>query len=140
MKKLYRCRWDKKIGGVFGGLGQYFRIDPTALRMGFIALSMITMLLPGLVIYLLAWLIIPLGPVTYVQIKGKKLYRSIVDRKLSGVIGGFAEYFYIDSNLLRLIYVILLFFTGFAPLFLFYIAGIFLIPERRHAGSEQSYI
>ena len=35
----------------------------------------------------------------------KKLYRSITDKKLCGVCGGFAEYFAIDSTITRLILV-----------------------------------
>lgn len=40
----------------------------------------------------------------------KKLYRSRKDRKIAGVCGGIAEYFNIDSTLVRLLAVITIFF------------------------------
>jgi len=36
MKKLYRSRSDRRIGGVCGGLAAYFSIDPTLVRLLFI--------------------------------------------------------------------------------------------------------
>ena len=42
----------------------------------------------------------------------KKLYKSDVDRKLCGVCGGIAEYFGIDSTIVRLIWVVLVVFFG----------------------------
>ena len=35
-KKLYRSRVDRKIAGVCGGLGGYFGIDPTLVRLLFV--------------------------------------------------------------------------------------------------------
>lgn len=37
----------------------------------------------------------------------KKLYRSRTDRKIAGVCGGIAEYFNIDSTLVRIAFIIL---------------------------------
>ncbi|QGQ48066.1 PspC domain-containing protein [Metabacillus sediminilitoris] len=59
----------------------------------------------------------------------KKLIRSNSDRKLSGVLGGLAKYTGIDASLLRVLFVILLIFTGFFPLVLIYAAWIFVVPE-----------
>lgn len=42
----------------------------------------------------------------------KKLYRSNTDRKLSGVCGGFAEYFDLDPTIIRLIFIFLTLFGG----------------------------
>ena len=42
----------------------------------------------------------------------KRLYRSEVDRKVAGVCGGLAEYFRIDSTLVRLLVVILTIYPG----------------------------
>lgn len=33
MKHLYRSRTDRKIAGICGGIGQYFNIDPTLVRL-----------------------------------------------------------------------------------------------------------
>jgi len=59
----------------------------------------------------------------------KKLYRSRKDRKISGVIGGLAAYFEIDASLLRLIMILLLFFTGIFPILITYIIAWVIIPE-----------
>jgi phage shock protein C len=59
----------------------------------------------------------------------KKLYRSRSDRKLSGVLGGLANYMGIDASVLRVLFAILLIVTGFFPLILIYIVWIFLVPE-----------
>lgn len=50
----------------------------------------------------------------------KKLYKSSVDKKLCGVCGGFAEYFNIDSTIIRLLFVIfvLCFGTGILAYFI----------------------
>lgn len=57
----------------------------------------------------------------------KKLYRSKQDRYLGGVAGGLAEYFRIDANLFRILF-ILITFTGGIGLVL-YMVALFIIPE-----------
>lgn len=42
----------------------------------------------------------------------KKLYKSRTDRKIEGVCGGIAEYFGIDSTIVRLIWVLCIFWGG----------------------------
>lgn len=61
-KKLYRSRKDHMIAGICGGLGQYFGIDSTIVRILFVIIS----LLPGpsVIFYLIAWIVIPLEPQT----------------------------------------------------------------------------
>ena len=58
----------------------------------------------------------------------KRLYRSKNDRKLAGVLGGLGEYFGLDSTLLRLVFVLGIFFSIGTLLFC-YIAAIFIIPN-----------
>lgn len=57
----------------------------------------------------------------------KKLYRSEKDRRLCGVCGGVAEYFNIDSTIVRLIFVCLCFAWGTGVLV--YIAAALIIPD-----------
>lgn len=58
-KKLYRSRKNYMISGVCGGVGEYFDIDPTIIRL----IVAFTMLLGGgVIVYLIAWFIIPLNP------------------------------------------------------------------------------
>jgi phage shock protein C len=59
MKKLYRSRKDKIIFGVCGGFGQTYDIDPTAVRIMTIFLCLATGILPLLITYFIARIIIP---------------------------------------------------------------------------------
>jgi phage shock protein PspC (stress-responsive transcriptional regulator) len=43
---------------------------------------------------------------------GKKLYRSVRDRKIMGVCGGLAEYFEIDATIIRLVWALTILFGG----------------------------
>ena len=61
MKKLYRSKKEKKIAGIFGGLGEIFSIDPTILRLAFVFIGLATGIIPILVAYLVGWIIIPIG-------------------------------------------------------------------------------
>ena len=61
--------------------------------------------------------------------KNKKLYRSKTDQKLAGVCGGIAEYFGIDSTIVRLIWAILTV-CGVGSGILLYIICAFVIPEK----------
>lgn len=60
MKKLYLSDTNKKLGGVCGGLGEYFGKDPTLFRILFILVTLIWG--AGLVLYLIMWLVIPRKP------------------------------------------------------------------------------
>lgn len=61
MKKLYRSKTDKKIAGICGGIGKYINVDPTVIRVGFIILALPGGL-PGVLPYLVLWLVIPEEP------------------------------------------------------------------------------
>ncbi|HEX8227616.1 MAG TPA: PspC domain-containing protein [Candidatus Saccharimonadales bacterium] len=61
MKKLYRFTTDKKLGGVCGGLAEYFGIDATIIRIIAIAL-LLPGALPGLIPYLILWIVVPEKP------------------------------------------------------------------------------
>jgi len=61
MKKLYLSETDKKIGGVCGGLGEYFERDPTIVRILFVLLILFSFGF-GILAYLALWLIIPKRP------------------------------------------------------------------------------
>lgn len=63
--RLYRSRRDRVIGGVCGGLGEYFSMDPVILRVVWIAAVLLAG--SGILAYLIAWILIPDSPVGYVQ-------------------------------------------------------------------------
>ena len=58
---------------------------------------------------------------------GKKLYKSLKDRKIAGVCGGIAEYLNIDSNVIRIIWVIFAF--GFGTGILAYIICALILSD-----------
>jgi phage shock protein C len=59
--RLYRSTEHKIIGGVCGGLGEHFNIDPTWLRLAFVILTITKGL--GLLLYVIGWVVIPARPV-----------------------------------------------------------------------------
>jgi phage shock protein C len=56
-KKLIRSQYNRRIGGVCGGLGEYTNSDPTIWRLIF-AICIFTPI-PIILFYLLAWIILP---------------------------------------------------------------------------------
>ena len=62
--------------------------------------------------------------------KKKKLTKNSKDKILFGVIGGIADYSNQDPTLLRIIWLILVAFTGFVPGIIAYIAAIFVMPTK----------
>lgn len=58
-KKLTRSQTDRWLAGVCGGLGEYFGIDPTVVRLGYLVLTVISGFVPFIVIYVIAALIMP---------------------------------------------------------------------------------
>jgi phage shock protein PspC (stress-responsive transcriptional regulator) len=63
-----------------------------------------------------------------------RLYRSINNRRFAGICGGLAEYFNVDSFLIRTIWVISIFVTHFATLIAYFVAWA-VIPENPQAAS-----
>lgn len=61
----------------------------------------------------------------------KKLYKSDKNKVLAGVVGGIGEYFKVDPVVLRVAWIVLVIFTGFAPGVVAYFLAIFIVPKRR---------
>jgi phage shock protein C len=61
MKRLYRSRKDRILGGICGGLGEHTDIDPSLIRLVWIVFSLVSMG-TGIIVYLAAWIIIPESP------------------------------------------------------------------------------
>ena len=62
MRKLHLSETDSKIFGVCGGIGQTYDVDPTLIRLAWVFLCVITGVLPLLLTYIVAWVIIPDDP------------------------------------------------------------------------------
>lgn len=61
-KRLYRSYTDKMIGGVCGGLGEYFDIDPVIIRILFVVAVIFGG--GGILAYIILWIVIPQKPYT----------------------------------------------------------------------------
>ncbi len=59
MKRLTLSKTDKKIAGLCGGLGQYLEIDSTVVRLIVLTVTIMTGVLPGVLLYILAAAITP---------------------------------------------------------------------------------
>mgnify|MGYP001618471812 CR=1 FL=1 len=64
----------------------------------------------------------------------KKLYLSNKDKKIAGLCGGLAQYFDIDSTLVRLLWVIFTFFSMGAGIIV-YIVALAVMPEKPNTKS-----
>ena len=59
-KKFYLSQTDKKLGGVCGGIAEYFGIDPLLTRIGVFIFCWFYGI--GLALYILLWILAPKGP------------------------------------------------------------------------------
>ncbi|MDI6699313.1 MAG: PspC domain-containing protein [Candidatus Saccharicenans sp.] len=61
-KRLYRSVQQKMLGGVCAGLADYFDLDISLVRLIFVGVALLTAILPMVLFYLIAWLVIPVQP------------------------------------------------------------------------------
>lgn len=106
---LRRSATDRKLGGVCAGLAEYMDADPTVVRLVWVLLVVFPIpLVPAILAYLVAWLVIPSAmepaPVPPGQ---KRLARSRTDRQFAGVCGGIGQYLGVDSTVVRVVWAIL---------------------------------
>jgi phage shock protein C len=59
MKRLHLSRKNHKISGVCGGIGETYDIDPNLVRLVAVFLALVTGLVPLLVTYIAARLLLP---------------------------------------------------------------------------------
>jgi phage shock protein PspC (stress-responsive transcriptional regulator) len=115
-RKLYRNKNEKMIGGVCSGIANYFRVDPTLVRVIVVLLASIfsgltisffsvsngnvPLSFTPIVLYIILWIV--MTPKWLETNATKRLYRSPNDRFLAGVCGGIAAYFKIDTWIPRI--------------------------------------
>lgn len=58
-KKLTRSCADRKVGGVCAGLAAYLGIDTILMRLLWAFVTLVSGIFPGVVVYVLAWIIVP---------------------------------------------------------------------------------
>jgi len=59
MKRIYRSRTDKMIFGICGGVGEAYGIDPNLIRIVVVFLGLATAVLPVIITYIVARLLLP---------------------------------------------------------------------------------
>jgi phage shock protein C len=58
MKQLRRSH-NKMIAGVCAGIAEYLDFDPSLVRIGYVLLSIFSAAFPGIIVYIILWIIIP---------------------------------------------------------------------------------
>lgn len=102
-KKLFRSSSESVIGGVCGGLGAHFNIDPAIVRVAF---ALITLFWgSGLIIYCLLWILLPEQATPTLNLK-RRWYRNEDHKIIGGVCGGIAAYLNVDPIWPRLVFLL----------------------------------
>ncbi|MFC3815639.1 PspC domain-containing protein [Lysobacter sp. GCM10012299] len=60
-RKLSRSRHDRMIAGVIGGIARRFGWNSTLLRVAYVLISIASAAFPGILVYLILWLLVPEG-------------------------------------------------------------------------------
>lgn len=103
-RKLFRDENNKIIGGVCGGLANYFNIDPTIMRIIFLAAFFGAGV--GFLAYVIIWLAVPSTATQQIGSPRKRLLRDTENKYLGGVCSGLAYYFGINVWIPRILFLI----------------------------------
>jgi phage shock protein C len=68
-KRLMRSSIDRKLAGVCGGVAEYFEVDPTIVRLLWAFITLVTGVVPGILAYVIGWIIMPEAPVPAVVVR-----------------------------------------------------------------------
>ena len=66
----------------------------------------------------------------------KRLYKSETNKIFAGICGGFGEFLNIDPVLLRVVWLLVVIFTGVVPGIIAYVIAAFIIPNHTHHTSQ----
>jgi phage shock protein PspC (stress-responsive transcriptional regulator) len=58
-KRLTRSKKDRMLAGVCGGIADYFKLDPSLVRIGIVLICLITAVVPVTLMYAVMWFVIP---------------------------------------------------------------------------------
>jgi len=58
-KRLTRSHTDRMLAGICGGLAKYLNVDPSIIRLVFALATLFTVVFPGILIYLIMWIVVP---------------------------------------------------------------------------------
>ncbi len=92
-KQIFRDMESKYLGGVCGGLAEYFRVDPLIIRIIFIVFSLGYGV--GIMIYLLLWIVLPEARTRTekMQMRGESINVSNIEKSIR------KEYEHVKSNI-----------------------------------------
>ncbi|HET8573095.1 MAG TPA: PspC domain-containing protein [Edaphocola sp.] len=102
-KRLFRSSSESVIGGVCGGLGAYFNIDPAIVRVLFAIITLFWG--SGVIIYCLLWILLPQQATPTLNLK-RRWYRNEDHKIIGGVCGGIGAYLNIDPIWPRLVFLL----------------------------------
>jgi phage shock protein PspC (stress-responsive transcriptional regulator) len=127
--KLYRDSSNRIIAGVCSGIAEYFKLDPIIVRvLFFIAVPL------NLIVYIIFWIGIPSKD--FDPDLRKILYRDKENGVIGGVAKGLSNYLKIDANIIRVVFVVSLFFGGAG--LLFYLLLWFFTKEAKTIGEKMN--
>ena len=137
-RRFVRIPDEGKFAGVCAGLAAYFDTDVTIVRLVWVILSIIPgVFIGGLVAYIAAWILAPVASPQDHRPLGRRLARSETDKQIAGVCGGLAEYFGVDSTLVRLAAVIIAIYPGCViGGIVAYLIAWFIMPARPAASLQ----
>ena len=127
--KLFRDSSNRIIAGICSGIAEYFKIDPIIIRIiFFIAVPL------NLIIYIILWMGIPSKD--FDPNLRKILYRDKENGIFGGVAKGLSNYLKIDVNIIRVVFVVSLFFGGAG--LMFYLLLWFFTKEAKTIGQKMN--
>jgi phage shock protein PspC (stress-responsive transcriptional regulator) len=122
--RLYRSTNNRVLAGVANGLADYLQADPSLVRLLFI-LTTLFFAGFGLILYLVLWIAVPESKIDP-QIRqphdkdkmrrNQRLYRDADEKVIGGVASGIAAYLQLDPIILRLLFILAVFWGGFGVL------------------------
>lgn len=122
--RLFRSSNNRVLAGVANGLAEYLQADPSLVRLLFI-LTTLFFAGFGLILYLVLWMALPEAQLNAPSRqphdkekmqRNKRLYRDVDEKVIGGVSAGIAAYLQLDPIIIRLLFILAVFWGGFGVL------------------------
>lgn len=120
-RQLYRNLRHRLLGGVASGLAHHLAVDVVAVRLLFI-LSVFLFAGYGIIIYLILWISVPGSqlltdePQLRTPDGSRRIYRNEENKVVAGVASGLAAYLRVDAVVVRVLFLLAMFWGGFGLL------------------------
>lgn len=120
-RQLYRNLRQRMLGGVASGLAHHLAVDVVAVRLLFI-LSVFLFAGYGIIIYLILWISVPGNnhladePPMRAADGSRRIYRNEENKVVAGVASGLAAYLRVDAVVIRVLFLLAMFWGGFGLL------------------------